>query len=205
MTLEGPGFTLRGGRREIVEGPPGSEGRVIIPLERIKGELTFDFIRPPDRRISLRTLLLEATDELIAVAHESSASKPVEYLGERVLDAGYWAVWFLFKNQPFDVGRFYRPDGTFTGYYADVLEPVRWERDNPATLEPIIDLFLDLWIAPDGSHLVLDEDEFQEAIDLGNLTTAQIEHARTVLQELIEATERGTFPPAMVQDFRLEG
>lgn len=178
---------------------------MIIPLERIRGELTFDFIRPPDRRISLRTLLLEATDELIVVAHESSASKPVEYLGERVLDAGYWAVWFLFKNQPFDVGRFYRPDGTFTGYYADILEPVRWDRDNPASLEPIIDLFLDLWIAPDGSHLVLDEDEFQDAVDLGSLTTAQIEHARTILQDLIKATERGTFPPAIVKDFRLEG
>ena len=180
-----------------------SEGRVIIPLKRIKGELTFDFIRPPDRRISLRTLLLEATDELIVVAHESSPSKPVEYFGERVLDAGYWAVWFLFQNQPFDVGRFYRPDGTFTGYYADILEPVRWERANPATLEPMIDLFLDLWIAPDGSHLVLDEDEFQEAVDLGSLTTAQIGYARRVLQDLIEAAERGAFPPTVVKEFRL--
>jgi len=181
-----------------------SEGRVIIPPECIKGELTFDFVRPPDRRISLRTLLLEATDELIVVAHESSASKPVEYLGERVLDAGYWAVWFLFKNQPFDVGRFYRPDGTFTGYYADILEPVRWDRDNPATLEPIIDLILDLWIAPDGRHLVLDEDEFEEAIALGRISAAQADHARRVLAELVEGTQRGTFPPAVVKDYRLD-
>lgn len=151
----------------------------------------------------MRTLLLEATDETIVVAHESSPSKPVEYFGERVLDAGYWAVWFLFKNRPYDVGRFYRPDGTWTGYYADILEPVRWERANPATLEPITDLFLDLWIAPDGKHLVLDEDEFQEAITLGSLTTAQIQHARRVLQDLIEATEGGTFPPAVVKEFRL--
>lgn len=137
------------------------------------------------------------------MAHQSAPSKPVEYRGERVLDAGYWAVWFLFKDQPFDVGRFYRPDGTLTGYYADILEPVRWKHADPATLEPIVDLFLDLWIAPNGRHLVLDEDEFQQAIDLGSLTTAQIEHARRVLQDLIEATERGAFPPTVVKEFRL--
>jgi predicted RNA-binding protein associated with RNAse of E/G family len=176
---------------------------VIIPLERVRGELTFDFIRPPDRRISMRTLLLEATEEDIVVAHESSPSKPVEFFGERVFDAGYWAVWFVFKHRPFDVGLCYRPDGTFTGYYVDILEPVLWTGANPATLEPIVDLFLDLWIAPDGRYLVLDEDEFQEAIDLGSLTTSQITHARRALQDVIEATERGAFPPAVVRDFQI--
>jgi predicted RNA-binding protein associated with RNAse of E/G family len=127
----------------------------------------------------------------------------VEYLGEIVLDSGYWAVWFAFKNQPFDVGRFYRPDGTLTGYYADILEPVRWEGSDPTTLQPIIDLFLDLWIAPDGRYSVLDEDEFEEAVSLGHLTGEQISQARSVLLDLIEATKRGEFPPALVKEFRL--
>ncbi len=127
----------------------------------------------------------------------------MDYLGEIVLDSGYWAVWFLFKDRPFDVGRFYRPDGTWTGYYADILEPVRWEGSDPTTLEPIIDLFLDLWIAPDGRYLVLDEDEFAEAVSRGNLTSEQTVHARSVLQNLLGATERGEFPPAVVKEFRL--
>ncbi len=119
------------------------------------------------------------------------------------MDSGYWSVWFVFKNRPFDVGRIYRPDGTWMGYYADILEPVRWEGSDPTTLQPIIDLFLDLWIAPDGRYSVLDEDEFEEAVSLGHLTGEQISQARSVLLDLIEATKRGEFPPALVKEFRL--
>ena len=70
------------------------------------------------------------------------------------------------------------------------------------TLEPIVDLFLDLWIAPDGRFEVLDEDEFEEAAARGVLTEQQTDHARSILQWLIEATERGDFPPAAVKEFR---
>ena len=165
--------------------------------------LTFDFIRPPGRRVSMRSDLLQATDNMIVVATDLAPSKPVEYLGEIVMDAGYRAVWFLFKDQPYDIGRVYRPDGTWMGYYADVLEPVRWNGSDPATLEPIIDLFLDLWIAPDGRFEVLDEDEFEEAGVRGNITAHQIDHARRVLQDLVHATQRGSFPPAVVKEFLL--
>src|SRR2546425_7992393 len=147
--------------------------------------------------------LLSATDDTIVVALETSPSKPVEYGGEIVMGAGYWSVWFLFRDHTSDVGRIYRPEGTWTGYYADVLEPVRWRGSDPMTLEPIVDLFLDLWIAPDGRFEVLDEDEFEEAVARGFLTEQQTGHARSVLQGLIEATERGDFPPAMVKEFRL--
>lgn len=119
------------------------------------------------------------------------------------MDAGYWAVWFLFKGRPFDIGRVYRPNGTWTGYYVDILEPVQWEASDATSLEPIIDLFLDLWVAPDGKYVILDEDEFEEAISLGHLTNQQVRHARRVLQELIEMTKRGNFPPVLVREFRL--
>lgn len=119
------------------------------------------------------------------------------------MDTGYLAVWFLFKDRPFDVGRFYRPDGTWTGYYVDVLEPVRWKGADPTTLAPIVDLFLDLWIAPDGRYMVLDEDEFEEAIGTGRVTIDQVILARQTLTTLVAATERGEFPPAVVRAFRI--
>lgn len=174
-----------------------------IPPDRIKAPFTFEFIRPPSRRISFTSLLLTATEDTIVVAHESYPSRPLEYLGEIVMDAGYWSVWFLFQGQAFDVGRFYRPDGTWTGYYVDILEPVRWTNADPHTLEPIIDLFLDLWIAPDGTHVVLDEDEFDEAVGVGHLSRVQADHAQRVLQELVAATKRGEFPPPVVRTFAL--
>lgn len=151
----------------------------------------------------MRTKLLQATEDLLVVTHEISPSNPLTFQGEIVMDRGYRAVWFLFKDQPYDVGRFYRPDGTWTGYYADVLEPVHWEGADPTTLAPIIDLFLDLWIAPDGQHAVLDENEFEEAVGAGILTPGQIDHARRVLQELTDATELGAFPPTVAKEFRL--
>lgn len=175
----------------------------MIPPDRVRGELTFEFIRLPNRRASQPSLVLQATDDTIVLAHELSPHRPVEYLGQTVMDVGHWGVWFLFNGRPFDVGRIYRPDRTWTGYYVDVLEPVRWEGSDPNTLAPITDLFLDLWIAPDGKYMVLDEDEFEEAISSGHLTGEQIAHARRVLQELIAATQRGEFPPAVVRDFRI--
>jgi predicted RNA-binding protein associated with RNAse of E/G family len=172
--------------------PPGSDA-----------EVSFVFLRPPDRRVLMRTRLVEARDDLIVVRHEISPSKPLRHLGEVVMDRGYQAMWFLFKDQPYDVGCFYRPDGTWTGYYSDVLEPVRWRGADPKTLEPLVDLFLDLWIAPDGGYVILDEDEFAEAIEAGRLTEEQITHARRVIEELTEATRRGLFPPQVVKDYRL--
>jgi len=174
----------------------------VIPQDRVIRELTFEFVRPPAQRITLRSLLLTASDDVIVVAHQASPSKPVHYLSEIVMDSGYWAVWFVFKSRPFDVGRVYRPDGAWMGYYVDVLEPVQWVGSDPTTLEPIVDLFLDLWIAPDGRYEVLDEDEFEEAATSGKLTNDQIIHARKVLRDLVEATERGEFPPAAVKEFR---
>jgi len=115
--------------------------------------------------------------------------------------AGYWAVWFLFKDELFDVARLYRPDGTWTGYYADVLEPVRWSGDDPWSLDPIIDLFLDLWIAPDGGRVVLDEDEFEQAVASRYLSERQASQARKTLDELWEFTARGSFPPPTVRSF----
>ena len=175
----------------------------IMSPERTGDQLKFEFLRLPDKRISIPTDLLKATGDLIVVAHELSPSKPLTHLGEVVMDRGYRAVWFLFKDRPYDVGRVYRPDGTWTGYYVDVLEAVRWTGSDPTTLEPVVDLFLDLWIAPDGQYVVLDEDEFDEAIGAGILTREQIDHARHVLQELIEATARGAFPPEVAKEFRL--
>jgi uncharacterized protein len=193
-----------------VSGPARNDGISLSPgaaddaPRAAEPEVSFVFLRPPDRRVIMRTRLLEAGEELIVVRHEISPSKPLTYLGEVVMDRGYQAMWFLFKGQPYDVGCFYRPDGTWTGYYADVLEPVRWTGADPRTLEPLVDLFLDLWVAPDGGYTVLDEDEFAEAIEAGRMTADQITHARRVIGELTGAAERGSFPPAVVKEFRLK-
>jgi predicted RNA-binding protein associated with RNAse of E/G family len=117
------------------------------------------------------------------------------------MGSGYRAVWFLFNGEPYDVGRFYRPDGTWTGYYVDILEPVRWQGADPETLEPLVDLFLDVWIAPGGSFQLFDEDELGEALEQDAVTEDQARRARRTADQVIGAIERGAFPPEVVRRF----
>jgi predicted RNA-binding protein associated with RNAse of E/G family len=164
-------------------------------------DFAFTFVRPPHREYRFESTLLAANQRHIVLEHEAYPSRPLEVDGEEVMAAGYRAVWFLFKGEPYDVGRFYRPDGAWTGYYVDVLEPVRWRDADPDTLEPIVDLFLDLWITRDGEYRLLDEDEFDEAAQHGVITTSQARGARETVRRLTAAIERGEFPPEIVSDF----
>lgn len=176
---------------------------MIVPRQRLIGSISYTYIRPPDRRSTYNGDLLWASEEVIVLAAPVKASKPLIYRDQEVIGDGYRSVWFLFKGQPWDVARFYRPDGTFTGYYADVLEPVDWRDADPGSLLPIVDLFLDLWIGIDGSHEVLDREEFEEAVRHGWVSEAQAQHARAVLHALLTRAERGDFPPQIVKDFGL--
>ncbi|MGH2447260.1 MAG: DUF402 domain-containing protein [Chloroflexota bacterium] len=130
-------------------------------------------------------------------------AKPLVVGDEVVMAPGYLFVWFLFKDQPFDIARVYRPDGSFTGFYADVLQAVQWQGDDIETLQPLVDLFLDLWITPGGEYYVLDEDELEDALAKGVISAEQEHFARAELARLIEDLERGAFPPKAVREFRL--
>jgi len=165
------------------------------------GGLTFELLRPPDRRSRFESDLLSVDEQTLVLTHLVHPKHSLVYRGEEVIADGYHAIWFLFKDQPYDIGRFYRPDGSWTGYYVDVLEPVRWQGAEAQTLEPLVDLFLDLWFAPDGSYEVLDEDEFEEALRLGHITDVQAEHARRVLHDIVDRVQTGNFPPDVVRRF----
>jgi predicted RNA-binding protein associated with RNAse of E/G family len=165
----------------------------------------FELIRPPDRRYHFDSELLHADSDLLVLTHTIEPSKPYVFRGEEVIGSGYRAIWFLFQGEPWDIGRFYRPDGSWTGYYVDVLEPVHWETEPELALSPLIDLFLDLWIAPDGNSAVLDEDELEEALRSGAITPPKAEQARTTLARLHADLRAGTFPPDRVTSWRPRG
>ncbi len=70
-----------------------------------------------------------------------------------------------------------RDDGHLKGWYCNVGRPAVLEADDRLSY---VDLALDLWVAPDGTQTVLDEDEFA-ALDLDAETRQQ---ARAALEEL---------------------
>ena len=163
----------------------------------------FQFVRPPNRIYTFDAQLIHVDSARIVLRHQAHPSQSFHYGGEEVMADGYDVIWFLFQDQPWDVGRFYRPDGTWTGFYVDILEPVSWQGEMVPSLRPIVDLFLDIWIAPDGSYVVLDEDEFTEAMLSGMISRQQSEFARETLATLTQSLQQNQFPPPDVRDFRL--
>jgi predicted RNA-binding protein associated with RNAse of E/G family len=74
---------------------------------------------------------------------------------------------------------FDRDDGKFKGWYCNIGFPAVLE-DNTVSY---IDLALDLWVAPDGTQTVLDEDEFL-AMPINVATRAQAISALDELKEI---------------------
>lgn len=90
--------------------------------------------------------------------------------GDRFVETFYSDRWYnLFEIYD-------RDDGKFKGWYCNVGYPAVIDQDTVS----YIDLALDLWVAPDGSQTVLDEDEFLE-ISMDVMTRAQ---AAAALEEL---------------------
>ena len=125
---------------------------------------------------------------------------PMRIEGDVVLELGSDVVWFTFPGLWHDVGRFHRADGTFTGLYANVLTPpvfdgTRWDTT---------DLFLDVWLGRDGTALLLDEDELDEALGREFIDAATAARAREEGRRLIAGVRDGSWPPAIVGEWTLE-
>ena len=87
----------------------------------------------------------------------------------------------------------YNLDNEWTGYYCDILKPVTRNVDANGKLNrfEITDLFLDLWINPDGTYEIQDEDEFEEAVQNGAIDAELERKALEVLKALVAEVEAG--------------
>ncbi len=166
-------------------------------------DVRIHYVRPPDREQHLvQRLVYEDAHVVISLLDSASIAAPVVIGGEVAAEPGSPLLWFTFPGEWFDVGRFHRRDGTFTGLYADILEPVvpvgprEWRAR---------DLFLDLWLdARGGAPLLLDEDELAEALERGWIDAATGAAARREAERLLELAGRGVWPPPVVTEWTLE-
>jgi len=160
------------------------------------------YFRPPHRLLDIHAELLYVDDEVIVTSHTlEGASEPLVIGGETVIANGYRAVFAEYRKQWHDVAKIFKPDGTeqgFTGYYADINTPSELRPDGYWTK----DLFLDLWMPPDRSRIVvLDEDEFDEAIRNKWITEDEARSARAELDRLMKLFHQGRFPPRLLERF----
>jgi predicted RNA-binding protein associated with RNAse of E/G family len=110
-----------------------------------------------------------------------------------VLGDNFAVFWFVFSNLWYSVAKVYNLDNEWTGYYCDILKPVKRNVDasgKPNRFE-ITDLFLDLWINPDGTYEIQDEDEFEEAVQNGAIDAELERKALEVLKALVAEVEAG--------------
>ncbi len=159
--------------------------------------------RLPDRLTVFEQLLVhEDAHVLITFSEQAKIPHDVVVNGAVVLEVGAPVVWFTFPGASYDIGRFHLRDGRFTGLYTNLITPVQCQ----SRLEwYMTDLYLDLWLAADGSApALLDEDELEEAFAAGWIDHDRAEGVRTEAYRLIRAWERESWPPAITNEWTLE-
>jgi predicted RNA-binding protein associated with RNAse of E/G family len=126
--------------------------------------------------------------------------RPLVVEEQVVLETGAPAIWFTFPGLMHDIGRFHTANGTFTGLYANIIDPVTFH----SRLEwSCTDLFLDVWVGRDGDAQVLDRDELENALASGWITEKTGAAALAEADRVLERYYAGKWPPAIVNEWPL--
>jgi len=96
---------------------------------------------------------------------------------------------YIFYHEWFSVMVLCDPDGNLLGHYVDIDTPMRKVGEEYY----FTDLFLDLWIAPDGSLVELDWDEFEAGFGRGLITPRQYKKAIHTFNLLKKRVSDGEF------------
>jgi predicted RNA-binding protein associated with RNAse of E/G family len=162
--------------------------------------IRINYRRPPGRLQVFEQRLVHDGDRVkVTLAQNLPYEPPMRIEGQVVLELGSDVVWFTFPGEWHDIGRFHRADGTFTGLYANVLTPpvmngLEWDTT---------DLFLDVWMAPDHSILLLDEEELDEAMGREVIDAETAARAREEARRLVQGAFDGSWPPPVVHEWSL--
>lgn len=125
---------------------------------------------------------------------------PRTLAGSVVADSG--AIWFRFWLPRFDqvAERYYLPDGTPLGTHIDVCGPLTCDEDGCAA----DDYVLDIWIDSQGRVTVHNEDEFDRAVLVGELSAEEANRAEMHLRDLTASIARNRFPPPLVRNWQID-
>ena len=159
------------------------------------------YLRPPDRKQVFTQYLISDQERVkVTYADNLKFDPPIRIAGAVVLETGSEVIWFTFPGAWHDIGIFHRADGSVAGVYANILTPCVFEEGG---VWRTTDLFLDLWIDPDGHVQTLDEDELEEAEARGWVDPDTAQRAREEVRRLSERAEGGDWPPEIVGEWPL--
>jgi predicted RNA-binding protein associated with RNAse of E/G family len=164
-------------------------------------EVRIHYLRPPDdERVYVQRLVHDDDRVKVTLAEDVQVDEMI-IGGRRAMEPGCHVVWFTFPGVWHDIGRFYLADLSFAGFYANILTPAEFHGGGRWSTT---DLFLDVWLSPDGRLTVLDQDQFQTAIDGGVLPTDVANRALGEVADIEAAARSGQWPPPVVLAWDLE-
>ena len=88
---------------------------------------------------------------------------------------------FYWETRPYVFWGIYSPDTELLGYLVHICRDVTISNDSVDYL----DMLLDIWFFPDGSHIILDEDEVEECLASGRLKADDKEYIDTSAERAI--------------------
>lgn len=145
---------------------------------------------PDSLTVYQQHLVRDGTDVKVTLATDLDFELQIH--GALALEPGSSAVWFTVPGAWWDLGRFHRADGTFTGFYANVITPCVFDAGGDWWTT---DLFLDVWWPASrsgpGAHdlenaRLLDEDELAEALRREHISSDLASRARRQARALME-------------------
>lgn len=139
-------------------------------------------------------IIADLGDVIVAKSQFSGMLAPLFVNGVKVIDNGYFMLYFAFIGKNYDILKVYDEKGNFKGLYIDVLAYTKRYGD---TLE-MLDLFLDIFVFPSGEAFLLDEDEIEMALNYGLIDKRTLDFAYSVADEILQKLKRGEFPPEIV-------
>ncbi|ASJ09160.1 hypothetical protein A3L11_07925 [Thermococcus siculi] len=163
---------------------------------------------PPKIHLTYKRIpnrVLEREDEVVADLGNVVVAKsrfsgmlaPLRVNGVEVIRNGYNMIYFAFVGENYDILKVYDEEGNFKGLYIDVLAYTKREGNN---LE-MLDLFLDIFVFPDGEAFLLDEDELEMALNYGLIDKETFDFAYSVANGILEKLKRKEFPPEIVWEY----
>ena len=117
----------------------------------------------------------------------------LRYVKMGLIEAGqqiYAAAKRLSYQQPFTILELLDAQEQTLGYYCDICSPLHREGEGFT----LTDLFLDVWVWPDGRLRVLDREEFEHAATSGVISESQVGLANDTVARLEAELANGQFP-----------
>ena len=115
-----------------------------------------------------------------------------------IADSGWlWTRFWLTETETL-LDRIFDASQQPVGIHVDVTLPlVRVTRQWYTT-----DLYMDIWITPDGQVTLLKEDAFEQACREQRLSTGDIQKAESTVRDLTRRIAAHQFPPSWVMQYR---